>query len=133
MHVEDLDIYGIYHEIQSLDLELAQLRNLNFYKTTVLTDQPRGSKKKDKLIDYVAGVCKVESMLTYDMNVLIQKRQKAVDYINNIQSGTIRAIFRYKCVNGKNWSWIAREMGKDRRVVKDMYYTQLANDNVLKK
>lgn len=121
----DLDIHGIYHELQSLDLELQELRNLNFYEITTLSDMPKGSKKKDKLIEYVDGLIRVENMLNYSIDKLVKKRKDAEEYIENIRSHNTRAIFRYHCINGKSWSWIANHMNSDWRVVKRTYYDQL--------
>ncbi|MEG2351025.1 MAG: hypothetical protein RSB57_11025, partial [Hungatella sp.] len=71
MTVEELSqIYYINKEIKSLQLELAELKQKNFYKPNVITDMPRGGEGKEQTLEYVNDIMLLEDLLNYSLRKL---------------------------------------------------------------
>lgn len=123
MSVEELSqIYYINKEIKSLQMELAQLRQKNFYKPNVITDMPRGGEHEEQNLEYVNDVMMLEDLINYSLRKLQYERKKIDDFLNSIEDGELRLIMRLRAVNNMSWEDIGEEVGKDRRTVSRKFY-----------
>lgn len=123
MTAEELSqIYYINKEIKSLQLELAELRQRNFYKPNIITDMPRGGGKKDTNLEYVNDVIELEDLINYSLRKLQHQRKKIDDFLKSVNDDELRLIMRLRAVNNMSWESIGEVIGKDRRTVSKKFY-----------
>lgn len=118
MSVEELSqIYYINKEIKSLQMELAQLRQKNFYKPNVITDMPRGGEGAEQNLEYVNDVMMLEDLINYSLRKLQYERKKIEEFLNSIEDADLRLIMRLRAVNNMKWEDIGQEVNMSRRTV----------------
>ncbi|MBS6645872.1 MAG: DUF1492 domain-containing protein [Clostridiaceae bacterium] len=123
MSVEELSqIYYINKEIKSLQLELAQLRQKNFYKPNVITDMPRGGEHEEQNLEYVNDVMMLEDLINYSLRKLQYERKKIEEFLNTVEDADLRLIMRLRAVNNMKWEDIGRELGMERTTVSKKFY-----------
>ena len=123
MTLEELnEVYYINLEIKSLQLELEELRQHNFYKANIITDMPRGGHGVEQPTSYVDKILEIEDMLKYSLKRLQIERKKILDYINKIQDKELREIIRFRCINNLSWYQIGDLLEKDRRTVSRKFF-----------
>lgn len=117
MKLEEISsLYYINKEIKLLQQELYDITNdRNFYGVNILSDMPKGGKKKDKLLEYVEKKQTIEEMINYNLKKLQKKRAEIEDFISNMEDPELRLILRLRCINNMNWTDIGFEVGMDRR------------------
>lgn len=127
MTVDELSqIYYINKEIQSLQLELAELKQKNFYKPNIITDMPKGGDK-DINLEYINAVMELEDLINYSLRKLRYERKKIDDFLESIDDDELRLIMRLRSVNNMSWEKIGEEVGKDRRTVSKKFYNYFRN------
>ena len=83
MSVEELSqIYYRNQEIESLQLELAELKQKNFYKPNIITDMPRGGESEEQNLKYVNEVMMIEDLINYSLRKLQYQRKKVEEFLN---------------------------------------------------
>lgn len=123
MTLEQLsEVYYINLEIKSLQIELEDLRQQNFYKANIISDMPRGGQGVEKPISYINKILELEDMLKYSLKRLQVEREKILKYINTIEDRELREIIRLKCINNLSWYQIGDLLDKDRRTVSKKFY-----------
>lgn len=123
MTLEQLsEVYYINLEIKSLQIELEDLRQQNFYKANIISDMPRGGQGVEKPISYINKILELEDMLKYSLKRLQVEREKILKYINTIEDRELRGIIRLKCINNLSWYQIGDLLDKDRRTVSKKFY-----------
>lgn len=123
MTLEQLsEVYYIKLEIKSLQIELEDLRQQNFYKANIISDMPRGGQGVEKPISYINKILELEDMLKYSLKRLQVEREKILKYINTIEDRELREIIRLKCINNLSWYQIGDLLDKDRRTVSKKFY-----------
>lgn len=117
MTAEELsEIYYINKEIKSLQLELADLKQKNFYKHSIIRNMPRGGGEfRDPNLEYVNSVMELEDMINYGLKKLQCQRKKINDFIESVGDPELRLIMRLRAINNMNWDDIGKEVGMDRR------------------
>lgn len=128
MTVEELsEIYYINKEIKSLQLELAQLQQKNFYKNNIMSDMPRGGEAKEASFEYVNQVMELEDLLNYSLRKLQYQRRKVEEFLNTVEDAELRLIMRLRAVNNMRWEDIGRELGMERTTVSKKFYKYFRN------
>lgn len=128
MTVEELSqIYYINKEIKSLQLELAELRQKNFYKPNIITDMPRGGSGEESNLEYVNAVMELEDLINYSLRKLQYQRKKIDEFLESVSDDELRLIMRLRAVNNMSWENIGEEIGKDRRTVSKKFYNYFRN------
>jgi hypothetical protein len=123
MTVDELSqIYYINKEIRSLQLELAQLRQKNFYKSNTLSDMPGKGESADQATEYINDVMILEGLLQYNLSKLQKEKQKAEEFIENVSDAQTRLIIRLRVVNNMKWEDIGKELGYERTTVSKKFY-----------
>lgn len=118
MSVEELSqIYYINKEIKSLQLELAQLRQKNFYKPNVITDMPGGGEHEEQNLEYVNDVMMLEDLINYSLRKLQYERKKIEEFLDSVEDADLRLIMRLRAVNNMKWEDIGQEVNMSRRTV----------------
>jgi len=115
-------IFYINKEIKSLQLELAQLREKNFYKPNIITDMPHGGNGEDMNTEYVNDVLLIENLINYSLVRLQYERKKIEEFISTIPDSETRLIVRLRAVNNMRWEDIGVELGFERTTVSKKFY-----------
>ncbi len=118
-------LYWLKEEIKQIDDELQKLENISLTKSPIITGLPFGNDKSDNVANYSCDIADLKAELK-------EKRQKYIDdatrvekFIDSIEDGQIRQIFRLRHIDGLSWDQIAGEMYMDRRTVSRKYYSFL--------
>lgn len=128
MSVEELSqIYYINKEIKSLQRELAELKQKNFYKPNIITDMPRGGKGEEQNLEYVNDIMMIEDLISYSLRKLQYQRKKVEEFLDTVEDAELRLIMRLRAVNNMCWEDIGEEIGKDRRTVSKKFYNYFRN------
>lgn len=128
MTIEELsEIYYINKEIKSLQMELADLKQKNFYKPNIMTDMPRGGEREEQNLKYVSDIMLIEDLINYSLRKLQYKRKTVEEFLNTVEDAELRSIMRLRAVNNMSWYQIGEELGKDRRTVSKKFYDYFEN------
>ena len=123
MTVEKLgELYYINKEIDSLQKEMAELRQRSFYKSGVLTGMPRGGEKKEPAVEYVSAVLEIEDLLNYSIRKLKDERKEVEEFLKEIPDAELRLIMRLRSIHNMRWEDIGDQIGMDRRTASRKYY-----------
>lgn len=123
MTAEELSqIYYINKEIKSLQLELAELKQKNFYKPNIITDMPRGGEGKEQSLEYVNDIMVIEDLINYSLRKLQYERKKIEVFLGTIEDAELRLIMRLRAVNNMKWEDIGNELGLERTTVSKKFY-----------
>lgn len=117
------EIFYINKSIKSINLELAELRQMNPYKKNIISDMPRGGEIKDQTVEYINNTMMLEDLLNYNLKKLQLERQKIEDFIEKIEDPQVRLIMRLRCINNMSWYAIGDEVGLDRRTASKKFYS----------
>ena len=131
MTVEELSqMYYINKEIKSLQLELAELRQKNFYKPNIITDMPRGGGGKESNLEYVNAVMELEDLINYSLRKLQYERKKVEKFLNSVDDAELRLIMRLRVVNNMKWEDIGTDLGMERTTVSKKFYKYFRNREI---
>lgn len=131
MTVEELSqVYYINKEINSLQLELAELRQRNFYKPNIITDMPRGGSGKESNLEYVNAVMELEDLINYSLRKLQYERKKVEKFLNSVDDAELRLIMRLRAVNNMKWEDIGTDLGMERTTVSKKFYKYFRNREI---
>lgn len=123
MTVEELSqIYYVNKEIKSLQRELAELKQKNFYKPNIITDMPRGGEAKEQNLEYVNDILMIEDLINYSLRKLQYERKRVEEFLGTIEDAELRLIMRLRVVNNMKWEDIGREIGMERTTVSKKFY-----------
>lgn len=118
MTIDELSqIYCINKEIKSLQLELAEIKQKNFYKSNIITNMPRGGECKEQPLEYVNDILMIEDLINYSLRKLQYQRKKVEDFLATIDDAELRLIMRLRAVNNMKWEDIGKELNMSRRTV----------------
>lgn len=118
MSVEELSqIYYINKEIKSLQRELAELKQKNFYKPNIITDMPKGGKGEEQNLEYVNDIMMIEDLISYSLRKLQYQRKKVEEFLDTVEDAELRLIMRLRAVNNMKWEDIGKEVNMSRRTV----------------
>lgn len=120
-------VFYINKEIKSLQLELAELKQKNFYKPNIITDMPRGGEMKEQNLEYVNDVLLLEDLINYSLRKLQYERKKIEGFLGTIDNPELRAVMRLRAVNNLSWYQIGDELGMDRRTASKKFYDYFSN------
>lgn len=115
-------IYYINKEIKSLQNELADLKQKNFYKPNLITDMPRGGGSEEQSLEYVSEVMLLEDLINYALRKLQHERKKIEEFICQVDDPELRLIMRLRAVNNMNWGEIGNELGMERTTASKKFY-----------
>ncbi len=122
--VEELsELYYINKEIKSYQLELAQLKQMNFYKKNIISSMPCGGEVKQIDLEYASNVLMLEDIISYGLKKLQYKRKQIEYFINSVEDAELRAIMRLRAINNMKWEDIGKELNMDRRTVSRKFYS----------
>gem|GEM_PF-6964368 len=108
-------------------MELADLKQKNFYKPNIMTDMPRGGESEEQNLKYVSDVMLIEDLINYSLRKLQYKRKTVEEFLNTVEDAELRSIMRLRAVNNMSWYQIGEELGKDRRTVSKKFYDYFEN------
>lgn len=115
-------IYYINKEIKSLQLELAELKQKNFYKPNLISDMPRGGGAKEPNLEYVNDVLLLEDLINYSLRKLQHERKKIEDFLETVEDPELRLIMRLRAVNNMKWEDIGNELGIERTTASKKFF-----------
>ncbi len=109
------------HKLKSLHIELANLENFNPFKKNIMSDAPKGSKKKDIIEWYLEEKERIEREIAYYEKKMQQDRKELEEYIGNAPFPECE-IIRYRVINGLRWFEIGELLGYHRTKVSKKFY-----------
>lgn len=115
-------LYYINKEIQSLQKELAELRQKNFYKPNIITDMPKGEVPKEQSVEYVSAVMELEELINLNLRKLQYQRKKVEEFLDSVNDADLRLIMRLRAVDNMKWEDIGEALGMERTTVSKKFY-----------
>jgi hypothetical protein len=115
-------IYYINMEIKSIQQEVYELKQKNFYKKNIFSNELKRTSEIDHNLKYVHNLMQLEEMLNYNLMRMQEERRKIEEFLDTIEDQELRVIFRLRCVNNMNWEDIGMELNMDRRTASRKFF-----------
>lgn len=118
-------LYYIEQQIQSIESEIASLRESAERITSYISDMPKGSGSADKLSATLALIADREIELA---ELAADKAEQAVKigrYINSIDDSLTQIIFRLRFISLLSWQEVASKTNNTEYSVKHICYRYL--------
>ena len=118
-------LYYIDQQIQSIESEIASLRESAERITSFISDMPKGSGSADKLSATLALIADRETELA---ELAADKAEQAVKigrYINSIDDSLTQTIFRLRFISLCSWQEVASKTNNTEYSVKQICYRYL--------
>lgn len=124
---ELLEFSYIEKEIASIQRELVELKEKNFYKKPVLSELPKGNRNYNQALLYLEKEEELEQELLYQLIRLQRKRKEIEKFLESIVDAEDRLILRLRIVNQMKWQEIANELHLERTTVSKRFYKVFSN------
>lgn len=110
-------INALTNQLKSLELELATVKQHNFYKKNNVTDMPGGSDRTNEIEWYAEEVTRIEKEIAYTVEDIQRARREIGEFIESIVDNTLKAIVRYRVINNLRYEEIGGLLGYHKSVI----------------
>lgn len=114
------------NKLKSLYIELANHENFNPYKNNIISDMPRGGKRKDFTEWYVEEKNKILRDIEFYKKKIQEDRKQVDEFIESAPYPECN-IIRFRVINGLGWFEIGELLSMNRRTASRKFYDYIKN------